>query len=117
MIKVTLIGSENNQVMRFVLNENRKKIDVILRYKEQVQGWFISFTYENFSINNHRIVTGGNFLHQFRNILPFGMLCEVEGEQEPMLVEDFSSNRASLYVLTGAEVQAYSEVVSGQTTA
>ena len=117
MIKVTLIGSENNQVMRFVLNENRKKIDVILRYKEQVQGWFISFTYENFTVNNHRMVTSGNFLHQFRNVLPFGMLCEVEGNQEAMLPEDFSSGRASLYVLTREEVQSFSEVISGQTTA
>lgn len=117
MRKIDIIGSSRNQVMRFVIETTKKVIDVSLVYKELQQGWFISFDFEDFSANNVRVVSSGNFLHQFRNLIPFGLSCVVEADQEPMLLEDFTSGRASLYLLNSDEVAAFSEVISGQATA
>ena len=115
--QIKIINDSNNQVMRFVVESANQKIDVFIRYIEQQQGWFMSFSYINFSVKSVRIVTGGNFLHQFRNLIPFGFSCVTEGDHEPMLREDFLSGRAKLYLLTSSEVKAYSEVVSGKATA
>lgn len=114
--QITIINDSNNQVMRFVIETANQTVDVFLRYIEQQQGWFISFDYLDFSAKSIRVVTSGNFLHQFRNLIPFGLSCVVEGNQEPMLQQDFSSGRAKLYLLNSSEVQAFSEVISGQAT-
>jgi regulatory protein YycH of two-component signal transduction system YycFG len=117
MKQVSIIGEDISQVLRISVPSSGKKINVLLNFVEQQNGWFLSFQYLNTTINNIRIVTSGNFLHQFRNILPFGMACITEANQEPLLQKDFSSGRSKLYLLTASEVQSYSEVLSGQATA
>lgn len=114
---ISIIGNDISQVFRISIPETKKYIDALLNYSAQQEGWFLSLEYENFKINNLRVVTSGNFLHQFKNIIPFGMSCEVEGNEEPMLQNDFSSKRAKLYLLNSSEVISNSEVLSGQTSA
>lgn len=113
---ISIIGNGSYQVLR-ATTEIGKKIDITLRYVSLQQGWFMSFTYGDFTANNIRVVTGGNIIHKFRNLVPFGFSCVTEIDQEPMLLEDFSSGRAKLYLLTQDEVTQYSEVISGQATA
>lgn len=115
MTKISVITSDVNQVFRLTISSG-KYIDVTIRYVAQQTGWFISFDYGNFSLSNFRIITSGNFLHQFRNLIPFGLSCVVENNQEPMLQKDFSSGRAIMYYLNSDEVAAYTKVISGQTT-
>lgn len=114
MKQITIIGNDNQQVFRISIPETKKYIDVLLIYSAQQQGWFITLEYESFIVRNLRVVTSENFLHQFRNIIPFGLSCVVEGNEEPMLKDDFSSKRAILYLLTSSEVLAFTEVLSGQ---
>ena len=114
---ISIIGEESNQVFKIIVPENNRYIDVLLSFKEKQQGWFISFEYGIFKVNGLRVVTSGNFLYQFKNLIPFGLACIVEANQEPMLKKDFSSGRAKLYLLTSAEVIQNSEVISGQATA
>lgn len=113
---ITLIGDENNQKMKIGIGDGTY-FEMILIYKTQQIGWFASITYGAKTINNIRIVTSGNMLHQWKNIFPFGLAVTVEGDQEPTLLQDFKSGRAKIYVLTRDEVSNYSEVVSGQATA
>jgi hypothetical protein len=116
MKQINIITNSNSQIMKFVLPVNSKNIDVQIFFKEQQKGWFISFDYEGFSVRSMRIVTSGNFLHQYRNLIPFGLACTVENNQEPMLRDDFLSKRAILYLLTQNEVTAFSEAISGKAT-
>ena len=111
---ITLINDSRSQVFRFNAGPDNQPVDVLLNFVEQQQGWFISFDYLDFSLSNFRVVTSGNFLHQFRNLLPFGLSCVTEQDHEPMLQQDFLSKRCQLYILTSAEVIAFSEVVNGQ---
>jgi len=116
MKQVTVIGPENNQV--FTMNtEDGKTVYFLLKYKENQSGWFITIECDNFMVNNLRVVTSGNMLHQFRNIITFGLRIDCEGDSEPALRDDFSSKRATMYLLNSSEVEAFSEVISGQATA
>lgn len=113
---ISIIGNGSYQVLR-TTTELGKKIDISLKHVQQQQGWFISFTYEGFTARGIRVTTSGNFIHKFRNLIPFGFSCVTEFNNEPMLLEDFSSGRAKIYLLNESEVKAYSEVISGQATA
>lgn len=117
MKQVSIISEDISQVLRITVPSSGKKINVLLNFIEQQSGWFISFEYLNVVVNNVRIVTSGNFLHQFKNLIPFGLSCVTEADQEPLLQKDFSSGRAKLYLLTSDEVKTYDGVISGQVTA
>ncbi len=43
-------------------------------------------------------------LRQFRNIIPFGLACVIADGFEPVYQDDFTSGRASLYLLNEADV-------------
>ena len=85
-------------------------------YMLQQYAWFIrSLTYgEDFTLNGFKISNSPNMLHQFKNQIPFGIACFTKGNREPTQKEDFSSLTSVLYVLSEAEVEAYSEYLSGQ---
>jgi len=116
MRQITAIGNENDQKMKIVMPDGTE-FDLVIQYKAQQTGWFISLTHNDKTINNIRVTTSGNFLYQWRNILPFGLACIVDGGQEPLLQQDFFSGRAKMYVLTREEVADYAKVISGQVSA
>lgn len=108
------ITSDAKQKQTFVLPDGTT-FDLELSYKTQQIGWFITkLTYLDFTLENMRICTSPNILHQFRNQLPFGIGCFVTDNDEPTQQQDFSSGRASLLLLTQEEVLEFYEVVSGQ---
>lgn len=83
-------------------------------YRPIQQGWFINeLVYGDFILRGIRIVNSPNMLNQWRNKLPFGLACFTQGNREPSLQQDFSSEAAKLYVLTQAEVQEFSEYLTG----
>lgn len=78
-------------------------------------GWFItSLAYLSFELKGLRISNSPNMLYQFRNRIPFGLACFSMDKREPSLQSDFVSGASKLYVLTEAEVDAYTEYLSGQ---
>lgn len=89
-----------------------------LEYKPLQRGWFITLlNYGDFNLYNTRLVTSPNMLNQFRNVIPFGLKCEVQQNDEPTLQQDLLSERVKLYVLTPAEVAAFGDFLSGQASA
>ncbi len=85
-----------------------------LEFKPLQLGWFVTnFTYGDFIINNFRIVTLPNMLRQWKNRLRFGLGCFTNDTSEPTQIQDFSSGRAKLYVLTAEEVDQYEEFLRG----
>jgi len=100
-----------------VILPNSKSANLYIEYKPMQLGWFLSLDYESFSVKNVRIVSSPNFFHQFKNLLPFGVACFVQDDQEPLLQQDFLSGRAKLYILDRSEVTLYEEILSGQVSA
>jgi hypothetical protein len=93
--------------------EDGSSVFLELYYRPLQQGWFINeLSYGDFTIYGVRIVNSPNLLHQFRNLLPFGLGCFSTGNREPGLQEDFISGASKLYILTAAEVAEYTEFLA-----
>lgn len=84
-------------------------------FRSMQQGWFInSITYgSNFTLNGLRICNNPNMLYQWRNLLPFGLACFSIANREPSQLQDFSSGASNIYLLTQAEVTAYTAYING----
>lgn len=104
MIEFTEITSEPNQNLTLI-GENGENIEFNLRYMPSQESWFCSFTYEDFTINGLRVVNSPNFIRNFKNILPFGIGCTLVDKSDPYFIDDFSTGRAKLVLLTSDEVE------------
>lgn len=112
MLLIQQISDEEKQATTLVL-EDGSTVDFTIEFKPMQMGWFITnLLYKTFSINGIRIVTSPNILHQFKNQIPFGFACFVDASDEPTQQQDFSSERAKLYILTQSEVTAYEAFLS-----
>lgn len=107
MQTINNISNDAKQKHTVLLAEDSSRIVLNLVYKPTQIGWFLDIEYEDldFKINGLRITTNTNILNQWRNILPFGLMCTCIDNQEPLLVEDFIVNRAQLHILNKEEVQ------------
>ena len=92
--------------------EDGSSFTFTLYFRPLQQAWFITnFTYQDFTLTELKVCVSPNMLFQFQNQLPFGLACFSAGNREPQLQQDFSSGAAKLFVLTKAQVTAYSEFI------
>jgi len=109
--KITSDAKQN----RVLLLADGKQVTFNIEYKPLQEGWFITkLVYGDFELDGARIVVSPNMLHQYRNLLPFGLCCQTNDGQEPTLQKSFSSGYANLYLLSAAEVVQFTEYLSGQ---
>jgi len=114
MYKITSITDVPLQKMNIVLPEGNGELSLTMYYVSLQYGWFFTnLTYIDFTVNNFRVCNSLNMLHQFKNILPFGLACYTKGNREPTQIKDFSSGASVLYVLTAEEVAAVNGVITG----
>ena len=106
------ISNDARQKHTILLAEDSSRIVLELTYKPDVLGWFLDVTYENanFEVRGLRVVTSSNLLRQWKNILPFGILCQCDDAQDPLLLEDFLVKRAILSILSKEEVAQIEEM-------
>lgn len=103
MILVTNIIDNPWQTMNLKLY-NGQLLNLTLWYSYSQQGWFYSFFYGTYIVNNKRMVNSINMLRSIRNAIPFGLACVVKDGYEPVFINDFKSGRASLYILDPTDV-------------
>lgn len=103
---------------RILLLQDGSPVRVTMEFKPMQYGWFFNtLTYgDNFVLNGLRITNSPNMLHQWRNLIPFGLACFSvnNSAREPSQQADFSSGASILYFLSAAEVLAYSDFLSGK---
>ncbi len=114
MYQVNQITNDPLQSQSLVLPDGTT-IEVTLYFIQQQVGWFFrSLTYGDFVITGMRITNSPNMMHQYRNLIPFGIACYSNNDREPTQIQDFSSGASVLYILTAAEVAAYTAFLNGQ---
>lgn len=113
MKKINTITDAPNQNIVMVLDDG-SKINMILNYFSNQQGWFFSLNYNNnqFKTGLRRLVMSPNLLSAFQNIIPFGMAVTTTDGYEPVFIDDFISGRASFYVLNQTDVSSIQELIS-----
>lgn len=106
------ISNDAKQKHTILLEKDNSSIVIRLVYKPTQIGWFMDVEYEtkNFAVYGLRVTTNLNILNQWRNILPFGIICYCEDNYEPLSIEDFLVGRAHLAVLSEEEVNKIVEL-------
>ena len=112
------------QLIQTLTNDVKQKHTIILpdntsfilqlEYKEVVRGWFYGITYQNYVLPNaidRRLITFFNILHQYKNILPFGIAVSTDDYSEPIFLNDFISGRVVIEVLTSDEVKTITNLI------
>jgi len=92
---------------------NGETVVITLDYKLAVQMWYINIEFGDFIVNGLRVCSSPNLLQQFEKIIPFGLNVNVIDNTEPFLINDFSTGRVLLGVLTPEEVQQINEAYEG----
>lgn len=90
----------------FLTGNTGQRITMNLRYMPSIQGWQMDLSYNDFTANGIHVVGSPNLLRNFKNIIPFGIACVVTDGLDPYYIDDFSSGRAVLYLLSEADVKS-----------
>lgn len=91
---------------RFFLTGNPgQRITMTLRFLASQSLWVMDLSLNTVSVNGLQVINSPNLLRQFRNTLPFGISCQTKDGYDPYYVNDFSTKRAALFLLTQAEVE------------
>jgi len=100
------ISNDAKQKHTILLSSDSSPIVIRLVYKPTQLGWFMDVEYDtrNFAVYGLRVTTNLNILNQWRNLLPFGIVCYCDKTQEPLSIEDFLVERAYLAILSQEEV-------------
>lgn len=80
-------------------------VSIKLFFNAATQEWKIDIESNNFFLKGSRVFSSPNLLCQYENIIPFGLAVITEGGGEPFIVNDFSSGRANMYILSPEEVE------------
>lgn len=114
MRQILQLTSDAQQLMTFDLDDG-SSVSLSLYFSPMQLGWFIrEISYNDFVLDGVRICNSPNFLHQYRNQIPFGIACISMGDREPSLQQDFSSTNSKLYVLTEADLQTVEDFFTGE---
>lgn len=112
MLLISQVTSDPLQVRTLTLPDGTQ-LGLTIYFIQNQLGWFItSLTYGSFTLQGIRITNSPNILHQWRNIIPFGLGCFSQSNREPTQQQDFSSGASTLYILTQAECEEYAELLA-----
>ncbi len=90
--------------------DNGDSIEMTLYYMPATQGWRMDITSGDFTIKGQRLYNLPNILFQYQNIIPFGIgVFATDLGSDPFLVNDFSTGRIRIGILTPAEVEEVSD--------
>lgn len=109
MQQITDLGSDAKQTFRIQI-ENGKLATFTFTYMDNQIGWFFDVEYEGFISKGLRVTNCPNLLAAYENLIRFGLACFVNDGAEPYFQDDFSTNRATLYILDKSEVEQVREV-------
>ena len=104
MKQITEISQDSKQIFD-IFTEDNQNFELRLEYSDQQQGWFYGITFGEFILNGARLVTGTNILRSYKNIIPFGLSVLTDDLSEPIFIDDFTTERVNIFLLTELEVE------------
>ena len=106
------ITNDAKQKHTILLEKDNSEVVIDLVFKPTQIGWFIDVEYAsgNFKVYGLRVTTNSNILNQWRNIIPFGIICYCEDAQDPLSIQDFLVERAHLAILNEDEVKQIANI-------
>lgn len=84
-----------------------------LIYNGATERWTMNIAYGAFSSNGIGLCCYPNILRQFEEILPFGLAFVTADQTDPFDINDFSTGRVSVFLLTQADIAVINSTVFG----
>lgn len=84
-------------------------------YRPRVQSWFMDIAFKNFTMNGYKINHGPNIIDSYSNVIPFGLMVLLTDDLDPCFINDFTSGRVFLYLMTSAEVAEMEALINAGT--
>lgn len=106
MLQLTNLTSDPRQQFT-IIGENGEIIPTYLFYCPTQIGWFMNISYGNFVANGLRLVATPNMLFQWKNIIPFGLMCVSNDGYDPFYLDDFTTGRIKIYLLNSTDVPIF----------
>lgn len=103
MTQIDNLSNDADQVTTVILDDG-SKVTITLLYLPAIQRWSLDVTYGNFTVLGLNLCIHANILRGWRNLIPFGIMCSTIDGADPIYIDDFSSGRASLFVLNSDDV-------------
>lgn len=101
-----------NQETQVIL-EDGSIVQLNLIYLPAAERWTINVSRDDFAVNGIMISDHPNFMREWRRIIPFGLSCTTIDGTDPVFIDDFSTGRAVLYILTAADVALIEQTYLG----
>lgn len=89
----------------FLTGNPGQRVILTVRYLPSQQMWAMDVETDAFQLYGALITNGPNMLRNYRNLIPFGLLCTTDDGQDPYGLEDFETRYARLFLLNRDEVQ------------
>lgn len=101
-------GSESYWNLKFVTStiDKGNLVFIELQYQPYLAQWVMNVKCEaeNFEAAGIRVTNSTNILYNFKNNIDFGIMCISDEKDDPIFIDDFSSGRYNLYLLSQEEV-------------
>ena len=108
MIEIKTLSGDASQKLT-VVNEDSLAIDLVFRFLPSQNIWLYNVIQEDFRANGLTLVVSPNTLLKFHNLILFGIACISTDGFDPYKIDDFSSGRISVFVLTQEEKNSVTE--------
>lgn len=104
----------NSALQEFTLNniDDGSIITCNLRYLSTQQGWVMDISNGDFTVNGLFLTVAPNILRQWSNVINFGIAVTTIDNYEPFYLDDFSSQRTSMFLLSSSEVQQIEDAIN-----
>ena len=104
MTQITGLAASPNQTFSANDPNGGGPINMALHFRPRTQEWYIDIAFDSFVLNGLKLNRGANILSQYANNIPFGLMVITSDNLDPFLVNDMTSGRVSLLLLTSADV-------------
>ena len=98
MIQITTLTNQADMITYATLGDGSVvKFEFI--YRPAIQRWTYNVTHPLLTLVGQILTASPNCLRAWKNVIPFGLFCSTADGADPFNQQDFSSGRATLYVL------------------
>ena len=106
MLEITGIGQDSIQQFS-VLAPNGNNLEVELEYNFACQCWMITLLDGTYTFKKMKVVNNANILHQWSNILDYGIGFSNDNHVDPLRIDDFLLGNSHMYYLDSTDVTTY----------
>ena len=107
MQQILNIPAVYRQTMQVPVENSTTPLQLLLEYNPVQYAWFMSVTWNTFSVNALQVTASPNLLRQWKNTIPFGIMVTNTANIDPITLEDFASGVSTMYVLNATDVATF----------